>query len=161
MSEGRDSESQHARLNRELIELLNELRVALAGVAVLFGFLLTVPFSSGFERLDDFGRNLLIVAFFATAAAVVTLVMPTAFHRIRWRRDDKEALLRVSNRMALIGMICLATSISSVVLLFTEVFFREAVAVVVGLVFATIVAVLWFAIPLSRKTKDGDGGATP
>src|SRR5262245_66691780 len=100
-----DEESKRQQLNRELIELLNELRVALAGVTVLFAFLLTLPFSSRFAQLNGLQQNTLIFAFFAAAAAVVTLVMPTAFHRIRWRHGDKEALLRMSNRLAVIGMV--------------------------------------------------------
>ena len=149
-----DEESRRQQLNRELIELLNELRVALAGVTVLFAFLLTLPFSSRFAQLNDLQQNTLIFAFFAAAAAVVTLVMPTAFHRIRWRQGDKEALLRMSNRLAVIGMICLSVALTSVVLLFTELFFSDAVAITITVVFGATIAGLWFVSPIARWARD-------
>jgi hypothetical protein len=149
-----DEESERERLNRELIELLNELRVALAGVTVLFAFLLTLPFTSRFQELDDLQENTLIFAFFAAASAVVTLVMPTAFHRIRWRHGDKEALLRTSNRMAQVGLICLAVALTSVVLLFTELFFREGVAIAITVAVGLAIAGLWFVVPLARWARD-------
>ena len=149
-----DEESRRQQLNRELIELLNELRVALAGVTVLFAFLLTLPFTSRFAQLNHLQQNTLIFAFFAAAAAVVTLVMPTAFHRIRWRQGDKEALLRMSNRLAVIGMICLSVALTSVVLLFTELFFSDAVAIGITVVFGATIAGLWFVFPIARWARD-------
>jgi amino acid transporter len=151
--ERRDSGRGHEELNEEFIELLNELRVALAGVAVLFGFLLTLPFSSGFDKLNDLQRTTLVVAFFTTAAAVISLLTPTAFHRIRWRQHDKEALLRWSNRLALLGLSCLAASTCSVVLLFSELFFSGRVAVAITTVAVLGVGSLWFALPLSRRIR--------
>jgi amino acid transporter len=144
-------ESDDERLDRELIELLNELRVTLAGVTVLLGFLLTVPFTNGFDRLDSFQRNTLILAFFSTAASIVTLVAPAAFHRLRWRERDKEALLRTSNRLAIIGLICLSVSTSSVVLLFAKLFFSTPVAVSATVAMAAVIAVLWFGLAISRR----------
>lgn len=149
-----DEETKRERLNRELIELLNELRVALAGVTVLFAFLLTLPFSSRFEQLDGFQKNTLIFAFFAAASAIVTLVMPTAFHRIRWRHGDKEALLLTSNRLAVIGMICLSIALVAVVLLFTELFFSDAVAIAITVVFGAVLGWLWFVFPIARWARD-------
>jgi amino acid transporter len=151
--DGRDSGRDYEELNQEFIELLNELRVALAGVAVLFGFLLTLPFSSGFEKLNGLQRTTLVVAFFTTAAAVISLLTPTAFHRIRWRQHDKEALLRWSNRLALLGLTCLAASTCSVVLLFSELFFSGWVAIAITAVAALGVGSLWFALPLSRRIR--------
>jgi cation transport ATPase len=161
MTTGNDEETRREQHNRELIELLNELRVALAGVTVLFAFLLTLPFSSRFEQLNGLQKNTLIFAFFAAASAIVTLVMPTAFHRIRWRHGDKEALLRTSNRLAVIGMFCLSVALTSVVLLFTELFFSEAVAISITVVFGAIIAGLWFVFPIARWARDDrdHGGA--
>ncbi len=150
-----DEESRRQQLNRELLELLNELRVALAGVTVLFAFLLTLPFTSRFEKLDELQQNTLIFAFFAAASAVITLVMPTAFHRIRWRHGDKEALLRTSNRMALVGLVCLSVALTSVVLLFTELFFTEGVAIAITAIVGLVIAGLWFVLPLARWARDG------
>jgi hypothetical protein len=81
-------------LDRELIELLNELRVALPGVQVLFAFLLAVPFANGWERVTDLQRDVFFVAFLATAAASILLIAPSAHHRLRWREGDKEQMLR-------------------------------------------------------------------
>lgn len=146
-------DNNNARLDRELIELLNELRVALAGVTVLLGFLLTVPFTNGFSKLDSLQRNTLILAFFSTAASVVTLVAPAAFHRLRWRERDKEALLRISNRLAIAGLLCLSISTGSVVLLFAELFFSTPVAVLITIVTTSTIAVLWFGLAIIRHAR--------
>jgi cation transport ATPase len=156
-----DEETRRERLNRELIELLNELRVALAGVTVLFAFLLTLPFTQRFEDLEPLQENTLIFAFFAAASAVVTLVMPTAFHRIRWRHGDKEALLRTSNRLAVIGMVCLSVALTSVVLLFSELFFSDAVAISITVAFGAVLAGLWFVFPIARRVRDGSAPTRP
>ncbi len=91
------------RENRELIELLNELRIVLPGVQVLFAFLLAVPFANGFPKLDRHDRHVYFVAFIATALSTVLLIAPSSFHRLRWRQHDKERLLQISNRLALPG----------------------------------------------------------
>jgi amino acid transporter len=140
-------------LDRELIELLNELRVTLAGVTVLLGFLLTVPFTNAFGRLDGFERGTLILAFFSTAASIVTLVAPAVFHRLRWRERDKEALLETSNRLAITGMICLSVSTTSVVLLFSEQLFSPPVAVAATVAMALVIGVLWFGLAISRRVR--------
>jgi predicted membrane channel-forming protein YqfA (hemolysin III family) len=146
-------EDEEQRLDRELIELLNELRVTLAGVTVLLGFLLTVPFTNRFDKLNSLQRNTLMVAFFSTAASVVMLVAPAAFHRLRWRAKDKEALLTTSNRLAIAGLICLSVSTGSVVLLFSELFFSTGVAVLITIVVTSTIAVLWFGLAILRATR--------
>ena len=90
-----------SRLDRELIELLNELRVALPGVQVLFAFLLTVPFSQRFAQTTEFQRDVYFSALMSVAVATALLITPSAFHRIRFRRRDKAYLLRVANRFAM------------------------------------------------------------
>src|ERR671918_1181467 len=99
----RANEDRGSRLDRELMELLNELRVALPGIQVLFAFLFTVPFTTRFGDLTDFQRTVFFVAFLAAAAATVLLIAPTANHRLRWRERDKEALLRRANIMMIAG----------------------------------------------------------
>ena len=89
----RSDEDQSERINRELIELLNELRVALPGVQVLFAFLLTVPFSQGFVETTQFQRDLLFGVLVATAISAALLIAPSAWHRLRFRQKDKELLL--------------------------------------------------------------------
>src|SRR6185436_4876591 len=101
-------ETHEERVNRELIELLNELRVALPGVQVLFAFLLAVTFSQRFEQTTDLQRDTFMVALLSTLAGSVFLIAPSAYHRIRFRDGDKEALLRISNVFAIVGMFFLA-----------------------------------------------------
>src|SRR5688572_18998651 len=98
------SEDEAEKLDRELIELMNELRVVLPGVQVLFAFLLTVPFSQRFAEIAGRQRGVFFAAFLATTAASVVLMAPSAYHRVRWRQHDKAQLLKTSNRMALVGM---------------------------------------------------------
>ena len=143
----------HKQENRELIELLNELRIVLPGVQVLFAFLLTVPLIGRFETLTTFEKRMYVIAFFASAAATVMLVAPSAYHRIRWRKGDKEALLMASNRLALIGLACLAVAMVAVVGLVTALITTEGIALLFLTLAALFIGVLWFAIPLSRRYR--------
>src|SRR5918912_2240628 len=107
-------------LNRELIELLNELRVALPGVQALFAFLLAVPFANGWRRVTEFQRDVFFVAFLCTAAATALLIAPSSYHRLRWREHDKERMLQTSNRLAIAGTIFLALAIIGTVFFVTD-----------------------------------------
>lgn len=144
-------ESQEERVNRELIELLNELRVALPGVQVLFAFLLAVPFSQRFAETTELQRDAFMVALLATLAGSVFLIAPTAYHRIRFRDRDKEALLLIANVFAIVGMVCLAVGMTAVVFLVTDLIFKGAVTTVVTTLTAGLFAVVWFLLPLLRK----------
>ena len=95
-------ESDEDRRNRELIELLNELRVALPGVQVLFAFLLAVPFANGFPKLGKLDRDVFFVAFISTALSTVALIAPSSYHRLRWRRHDKERMLVTANALTIV-----------------------------------------------------------
>jgi len=99
------TEDPAERVDRELIELLNELRVALPGVQVLFAFLLAVPFANGFPKLSGTGRDVFFAAFIATALSTVLLIAPSSYHRLRWRQHDKERLLIVSNALTIAGFV--------------------------------------------------------
>jgi len=146
-------ETHEERVNRELIELLNELRVALPGVQVLFAFLLAVPFSQRFEQTTDLQRDTFMVALLSTLAGSVFLIAPSAYHRIRFRDRDKEALLQISNVFAIVGMFFLAVGMTSVVFLVTDIIFRGAVTAVVTSVTAGLFTVVWFVLPLARKSQ--------
>lgn len=147
-------ETKKERLDRELIELLNELRVALPGVQVLFAFLLTVPFTAGFGKLSEAQRNVYFAAFICTAVSSVMLMTPTAYHRLRWRQFDKEHMLRLSNRLAIAGISFLAAAIALVVYVVTDiVFFGLPAAIATGVVTGALV-LFWFAIPLTRRIAD-------
>lgn len=141
-------------LDRELIELLNELRVTLPGVQVLFGFLLIAPFSQGFDRVTDLQKDAYLAALTFTALGSVLLIAPTPYHRIRFRERDKEAMLRISNLLAIAGTVCLALGISCALFVVTDFLFRSIVAVVVTAIVAGTVAVFWYALPLRRKAVD-------
>lgn len=148
------SETKKERLDRELVELLNELRVILPGVQVLFAFLLTIPFSDRFAKLTAPQRDLYFAAFLATALSSVLLMTPTAYHRLRWRQFDKEHMLRLSNVLAIIGIAFLAVAIALVVFVVTDlVFFGTVAAVATGIVGAAV-AVFWFVVPLARRIGD-------
>jgi hypothetical protein len=144
-------ETHEERVNRELIELLNELRVALPGVQVLFAFLLAVPFSQRFAETTDLQRDTYMVALLSTLAGSVFLIAPSAYHRIRFRDRDKEALLQISNSFAIVGMVFLAIGMTAVVFLVTDLIFKAAVTALVTSLAAGLFALVWFALPLLRK----------
>jgi hypothetical protein len=145
------AETHEERVNRELIELLNELRVALPGVQVLFAFLLAVPFSQRFAETTELQRDTFMVALLSTLAGSVFLIAPTAYHRIRFRDRDKEALLRISNVFAIVGVAFLAIGMTAVVFLVTDMIFKGAVTTIVTVVTAALFATVWFVLPLARK----------
>ena len=153
-----DDEKPEERQNRELIELLNELRVALPGVQVLFAFLLTVPFSNRFLALTGTQRAIYFATFVGTTISTGLFMAPTAYHRIRFRQGDKERMLRTSNRFAIVGIAILALSVTSAVILTTDLMFGLGTATVVGLGVLLFLVWVWFAIPLARRIRDEEGG---
>jgi O-antigen/teichoic acid export membrane protein len=150
------SESKEERLNRELIEFLNELRVALPGVQVLFAFLLIVPFSNGYADMTELQKDVYFVTFLCTAAASAFLIAPSAQHRLRWRRYDKERLLVVANRQAIAGAALLALAMSGATFLVTDVLFDLTSAAIVTGAVAALFTWLWFGWPLWREARDQD-----
>ena len=150
-------EERSERLNRELIELLNELRVALPGVQVLFAFLLTLPFTGTFGSLTSFEKDVYFTTFCAAIAATAFLMTPTAYHRLRWRRRDKERMLRLSNRVAVTGLAFLTLSICGAAFLIPDVVFEAPGAAVITVVLtAALIAGLWFVLPLTREASEQD-----
>src|SRR5918995_1524034 len=128
-------ENNEDRHSRELIELLNELRVALPGVQVLFAFLLILPFSNGFPRLGQLDRDIYFLAFIATAVSTVLLIAPSSYHRLRWRQHDKERMLVISNYLTIVGLAALAVAITATI-------------------FAVLFLVFWYAIPIAAALRD-------
>jgi Kef-type K+ transport system membrane component KefB len=147
-------ESNEERHNRELIELLNELRVALPGVQVLFAFLLAVPFANGFPKLSSLGRDIFFVAFISTALSTVALIAPSSYHRLRWRQQDKERMLVVSNALTIAGLALLAVAISCTVFVITDFLFHRTWAAVVTALVAVVFLVLWYGLPLAAAIQD-------
>jgi predicted membrane channel-forming protein YqfA (hemolysin III family) len=148
------TEDRGSKLDRELIELLNELRVALPGVQVLFAFLLTVPFSQRFSSVTSAQRAVYFLSVLATATATVLFIAPTAYHRLRWRDRDKERMLQAANRMAIAGTVFLAVSITAVVYVITSVLFSTAAALAVAAGVAGLVGWLWYSLPLLRRAQE-------
>jgi hypothetical protein len=142
------SGSEPKRLDRELIELLNELRVVLPGVQALFAFLLIVPFNERFASVTGSERGIYTVALLASAVACVLFITPAAFHRLRFRRHDKAQLLRIGNRCAIAGLLALAVAMIAGVYLVTELLFGAAVAVALTTVVALPIGALWWIVPL-------------
>ena len=152
----RRGESENERLDRNLMELLQELRVVLTGIQVLFAFLLIVPFSQGWANVTDFERTVYFLTLLATAASSVCLIAPTARHRIRFRELDKKWIVITSNRLAIAGMLFLAGAICGVLVLITEVIYDSALTAIVTGLFALAIGWLWFAAPIVRDLRDSD-----
>ena len=151
-----EHETDKERVDRELIEFLNEVRVVLPGVQVLFAFLLTVPFTVAWNKVDGGERIAYIVAFFFTAFAAALMITPTPLHRLQFRQGDKEGFLRTSNRLVLAGIACLAIAMVAVVWLVAQVLFPSGgLATVIGAVAAGVVVLLWFVLPLASRFSDG------
>ncbi|SDX60696.1 hypothetical protein SAMN05660209_00837 [Geodermatophilus africanus] len=147
-------ESRKERIDRELMELLNELRVALPGVQFLFAFLLVVPFQQRGAELTDFQRDVYFVTLLAAAVATGLLIAPAAQHRVLFRQQDKEALLRRSNRSATLGLTVLAVAIVSAVLLVTDVVFDLTLAWFTAAVVGALLAWWWLAVPFWKRARN-------
>jgi heme O synthase-like polyprenyltransferase len=153
-SGGSAGESHEERINRELIELLNELRVALPGVQVLFAFLLAVPFTQRFRQLTDGQEYAFFVSLFCTTGGSALLIAPSAYHRLRFRDHDKEQMLHTANRLSIAGTVLLAVAMTSAVYLITDLVFNAALTVVVTAVTAVVFGWFWYGLPLLRKIRD-------
>jgi amino acid transporter len=158
-----DAEKLRGKRDQELIELLNETRVALSGASVLFGFLLVVPFSARWEGTTHVQRGGYLVAFLATMLAVLGLMMPTAYHRLRWRERNKERMLRVSHLGVLGGVVCLAIAMTAGVFLVIDTVVSTDWAIGVTTLVGLAFGLLWFALPLVGPYErwDEQDGARP
>ena len=154
MSDGQTGdEDRQERLNRELIEFLNELRVVLPGVQVLFAFLLTVPFTNQFQKITNEQRQVYFWTFICTTIATALLISPSIHHRLRWRQRDKERLLRTANRLSIGGMAFLTLALLGAVYLVTDLLFHPAAAVVVTVATGLVFLWFWWGLPLWRAAE--------
>jgi hypothetical protein len=145
------NETELERCDRNLVELLQEVRVVQTGVQVLFAFLLTAPLASRFPELSGFQRYAYFATLLATGAAAVLLIAPTAYHRILFRRNDKEHLVQVANRMTLLGLTFVAISMVGALLFVTDLMFGGMTGAVTAVVAALGCALLWCVFPLLRR----------
>jgi hypothetical protein len=146
-------ETREQRVDRNLLELLNELRVALPGVQVLFAFLLVVPFNQRFAATTDFQRGTYFATLLFAAGANVCLIAPSVHHRLLFRLQQKERIVVVANRLALIGLTLLALALTGVVLLVTDFVFGDSAAIVVGTGAGVLFAVVWYLVPLRYRGR--------
>ena len=153
-----ESESSRERLDRNLEQLMTELRVAMPGVQILFAFLLSVPFTQRFGQTTSFQRDMYLVSLVAAGVATGFLIAPTAYHRMTFRRGEKRHLVFTANRWVLVGLGALAVSMVAAVLLVCDFLFDSVVATVVAAVLGSLYVGLWFVFPLMRRLPLGDGG---
>jgi Family of unknown function (DUF6328) len=148
-------ESEQERLNRNLNELLQELRVSQTGVQILFAFLLALPFAQRFTKVTTFQRDVYFVTLLLAAAASAFFIAPVSAHRLLFRRKGKEHLIYSSNWMAIAGLGCLAVAIVGVILLISDFLFGAVTAAVsTGIAFLLFV-VLWYLLPLRWLIRHG------
>ncbi|MET0686520.1 MAG: DUF6328 family protein [Solirubrobacteraceae bacterium] len=152
------SEDEDRKRDRQMLELLNELRVALPGVQILFAFLLTVPFSVRFGELTVFQRDVYYVTLIGTALSAACLIAPSASHRMRFHQSERAWIVESAHRLMIAGLIFLAIALSGAVLLVTDIMFDGLrVWLYSGAVLAVIL-ILWFLRPLSREALGKSSG---
>jgi hypothetical protein len=146
-----DREVDAERIDRELIELLNELRVALPGVQVLFAFLLVLPFQQGFRDISETDRLVYFIALLASAAAGALLIAPSVYHRLNFRRRNKERMLNDSNVLLIAGTALTGLGIACSIFVIADVLYGGVVAIVATIITFTVYAGLWGVLPLLRR----------
>jgi hypothetical protein len=144
-------QTDQQRSTRNVAELLQELRVAQAGVQILFGFLLAVTFTEAYLRASGFQHAIHLATVFLAVAAMALLTAPAAWHRILFRRGQREQILRVANKFAMLGLTCLAGAVTGTVLLITDVVIGGWFAIMVATATAIAFSLLWFVLPLRHR----------
>jgi uncharacterized membrane protein YfcA len=154
MADSREQEeTPKERADRELIELLNELRVVLPGVTVLLAFLLAVPFAKGWPKTTTFQRDVFVVAFLATAVSVALLTAPSSYHRLRFRHGNKEHIVKVGNRLTIAGIAASAVSLEAVVLLVMDYVLSLGPAVAAAASLFAVVVTFWYGIAFWARLR--------
>jgi hypothetical protein len=148
------AESEQERVDRNLQEMLGELRVALPGVQVLFAFLLVVPFNQRFGEVSDFQKTLYLITLLCTTASAICLIAPTAHHRIEFRRQHKELIVETGNRIVVVGLGLLAVAMTLAVTLVTDYLYGTTTTAIAAGCVALAFLGFWFLVPLRRLAKD-------
>src|SRR5687767_620654 len=143
-----DRGKEERKRDRQMIELLNELRVALPGVQILFAFLLTVPFSMRFATLTAFQRDVYYVTLIAAALSAACLIAPSAAHRLRFHQGERKWIVESAHQLMIAGLAALAVALSSSVLLITDLMFDGVRVWLYSGVVALVIVGLWFVRPL-------------
>lgn len=147
---GRD-ETTLERTDRNLVELLQEVRVVQTGVQVLFGFLLMAPLTNGWRRLGSALQGEYFVTLLLAAAGAILLIAPTAYHRVLFRQGDKEYLVRVANRLTIAGLAAVGLAMIGSIAFVAGILFPEEAAIAVGALASCVCALLWAILPLARR----------
>jgi hypothetical protein len=147
-------ESAPERLDRNTVELLNELRIAGTGIQVMFAFLLIVPFNTGWRQVDGFERTVYFVTLLVVALSAFLLMAPPIHHRLLFRHGEKPFLIRTGNYMAIGGMVCLGLGFIGILVLVSDVVVGGAAPAVVGALAAATIGALWFGLPLLRRNEE-------
>ncbi len=150
------NESEEERLDRNLNEMLQELRVALPGVQVLFAFLLAVPFQQHFASVTPFQKSVYFITLLLTAVSTALFIAPTAYHRMTFRLQQKERLVRFGNRSAIGGVVCLGLAMTGAVVLITDVLYDGKAAAVTGTLVMTMFIFFWMLLPLNGRRGAAD-----
>jgi cation transport ATPase len=145
------SDEEQERLNRQLTELLNELRVAMPGVQVLFAFLLAVPFQQRFAEVTDFQRDVYLATLLAAAVATALLIAPSAYHRIDFEQHQKKRIIKLGTLEFLGGLVALALAMTGAVLLVTDFLFQTPTVIVATVGVGSLFAWFWFGLGLWRR----------
>jgi membrane-associated HD superfamily phosphohydrolase len=144
-------EDEKERLDRNLGELLQELRVALPGVQVLFAFLLAVPFAQGFAGISPFEEKVYFATLLCTAISAALFIAPSSYHRMTFRLQQKHELVFLANRFTIVGLGFLAVAMTGALVLIADVLFGGVVTAITGVAAALMFAILWYALPLQRR----------
>jgi hypothetical protein len=147
MNDPERDETPKERADRELIELLNELRVVLPGITVLFAFLLAVPFAKGWSQVTGFERDIFVVAVLATGVAIACLNAPTSYHRLRFHHGEKQRLVALANRLAIVGIAAFAVALDAVILLVVTYVLSLTAGIVAAAVAGALLFGLWYGLP--------------
>jgi len=150
--DGRD-ETELERSDRNLVELLQEVRVVQTGVQILFGFLLTIAFQPKFAKLSSFQKADYLGTLIAAATTLIMLTAPSSWHRILFRQGDKEHLVEIANRFTVLGLAAMGLTMIGVVMLLSDIAFSPALTALVTAVAVIACSVLWYAMPLARRRK--------
>lgn len=140
-------ETSLERLDRNWVDLLQELRVVQTGVQLLTGFLLTLPFQSRFAQLHRFQQDVYLTSVACAFTATAFLIAPAAIHRVLFRRHARQAMVSAAHRLAIIGTALLGAAVIGVVLLLFDVLRGRTVGVLAAAAAATLIAVLWVLLP--------------
>lgn len=154
----REGETERERLDRNLEQLMTEVRVAMPGVQILFGFLLAVPFANRFDETTEFQRDVYLVSLVAAGVATAFLIAPTAYHRVAFRRGQKKHLVFTATRWTIVGLIALAVAMDAAILLVVDFLFDATAAIVLATAMGALFSVLWFLFPLVRRLPSDANG---